>query len=163
MALGGESQMCCMEGQSFLCTKGNTCFLRLVYTESSLKSKQLRDSPGGPGVKDPPCNAGGMGSILDWGTKIPHAVEQLSSCVATRVWAPPLEGPCAAVKSPHGPKVVLWAAAKSWRSQIDKYNLFKQQTDNETLQITERETLEPKPPSKNGKQRQKEKPLLKKK
>ena len=32
--------------------------------------------PGGPAVKNPPCNAGNMGSIPGRGTKIPHAVEQ---------------------------------------------------------------------------------------
>ena len=29
-------------------------------------------------VKNPPANAGDVGSIPGWGTKIPHAVEQLS-------------------------------------------------------------------------------------
>ena len=42
----------------------------------SLKlSKQ--DFPGGPVVKNPPSNAGDVGSILGQGTKIPHALEQL--------------------------------------------------------------------------------------
>ena len=31
------------------------------------------DFPGGPVVKNPPCRAGGTGSIPAWGTKIPHA------------------------------------------------------------------------------------------
>ena len=33
------------------------------------------DLPGGPVVKNLPCNAGDEGSIPDWGTKIPHAEE----------------------------------------------------------------------------------------
>ena len=33
-----------------------------------------RDSPGGPVVKNPPSNAGDMGSIPGQGTEIPHAV-----------------------------------------------------------------------------------------
>ena len=37
-----------------------------------------RDFPGGPVVNNPPCNAQDVGSILGWGTKIPHATEQLS-------------------------------------------------------------------------------------
>ena len=37
-----------------------------------------RDSPGGPVVKNPPCNAGDMGSIAGWQPKIPYAVKQLS-------------------------------------------------------------------------------------
>ena len=36
--------------------------------------------PGGPVIKNLPCNAGDAGSIPGWGTKIPHAVEQLSMC-----------------------------------------------------------------------------------
>ena len=38
----------------------------------------FRDFPGGPVVKNPPCNAGNSGSIPVQGTQIPHAVEQLS-------------------------------------------------------------------------------------
>ena len=34
-------------------------------------------------VKNPPANAGDMGSIPGQGTKIPHAVEQLSLCATT--------------------------------------------------------------------------------
>ena len=40
--------------------------------------------PGGPVVENLPCNAVDMGSIPGWGTKIPHAMEQLSSCATTR-------------------------------------------------------------------------------
>ena len=35
-------------------------------------------------VKNLPCSAGDMGSIPDWWTKIPHAVEQLSLWATTR-------------------------------------------------------------------------------
>ena len=38
---------------------------------------QLRDFPGGPVVKNLPSNAGDVGSISCWGTKIPHATGQL--------------------------------------------------------------------------------------
>ena len=41
------------------------------------------DFPGGPVVKNPPSNAGDVGSIPGRGTKIPHAVGQLSSRAAT--------------------------------------------------------------------------------
>ena len=37
-----------------------------------------RDFPGGPAVKNPPSNEGGSGSIPGQGTKIPHAMGQLS-------------------------------------------------------------------------------------
>ena len=32
--------------------------------------------PGGPVVKNPPCNAEDMGLIPGWGTKIPHGMGQ---------------------------------------------------------------------------------------
>ena len=38
----------------------------------------MRDFPFGPVVKNPPSNAVDAGSIPGWGTKIPHAAEQLS-------------------------------------------------------------------------------------
>jgi len=49
-----------------------------------MDQKYLRDFPGGPLVKNPPCNARDTGSIPSWGTKIPHVVEKLSPCTATR-------------------------------------------------------------------------------
>ena len=42
-----------------------------------------RDFPGGPVVKNPPSNAGDTGSITGRGTKIPHAMGQLSSRAIT--------------------------------------------------------------------------------
>ena len=42
-----------------------------------------RDFPGGPVVKNLPYNAGDMGSIHSQGTKIPHAVGQLSPHATT--------------------------------------------------------------------------------
>ena len=48
------------------------------------KRNSKRDSPGGPVVKNPPCNAGDVGSILGQGTKNPHAAGQLSPCATTR-------------------------------------------------------------------------------
>ena len=42
---------------------------------NDLKKKlKLRDFLSGPGVKAQPSNAGGMGSIPVWGTKVPHAM-----------------------------------------------------------------------------------------
>ena len=43
------------------------------------KLNKTRDFPGGPVVKNLPSNAGDVGSIPGRGTKIPHAVGQLSS------------------------------------------------------------------------------------
>ena len=39
--------------------------------------------PGGPVVKNAPSDAGNMGSIPRQGTKIPHAMRQLSPCART--------------------------------------------------------------------------------
>ena len=50
--------------------------------ELEIKEK-IWDFPGGPVVKNPPSNAGDAGSIPGWGTKIPHAMEQLSLHAAT--------------------------------------------------------------------------------
>ena len=41
------------------------------------------DFPGGPLAKNPPFNAGDLGSIPGQGTKIPRAMGQLSLCAVT--------------------------------------------------------------------------------
>ena len=43
----------------------------------------MRDFPGGSEVKNPPSNAGDASSIPGQGTKIPHAMGQLSPRAAT--------------------------------------------------------------------------------
>ena len=48
------------------------------------KKEAYWDFPGGPVVKNPSCNAGDAGSIPGRGTKIPHAVGQLSLCASPR-------------------------------------------------------------------------------
>ena len=42
------------------------------------------DFPGGPEVKNLPCNAGDTGSIPGWETKVPYGAGQLCPCAATR-------------------------------------------------------------------------------
>ena len=42
-----------------------------------------KDVPGGPVVKDPPCNPGYAGSNPGQETKIPHDEGQTSPCTAT--------------------------------------------------------------------------------
>ena len=44
----------------------------------------MKDFPGGPVVKNLPCNAGDKGSIPGWGNKIPQAMEQLNPCATNR-------------------------------------------------------------------------------
>ena len=64
------------------------------------------DFPGGLVVKHPPSNAGDAGQIPGRGTKIPHAVGQLSPHAATtepsrfRARVPQLESPHAATTEP---------------------------------------------------------------
>ena len=72
----------------------------------------VADFPSGPVVKNPPCNAEEVGSIPAQGTKIPHAVEQLSQHTAISEAWHHLEGPCAS-ESPHGATKVLHAANKT--------------------------------------------------
>ena len=47
-------------------------------------------------VKNPPCNAGDVGSIPDQGTKIPHAVKQLSP--RATITEPRCLSPCATTR-----------------------------------------------------------------
>ena len=49
-----------------------------VLVSSFVKLPKSMDFLGGPVVKNLPCNVGDMGSNPGRGTKIPHAVEQLS-------------------------------------------------------------------------------------
>ena len=53
----------------------------------------LWDFPGGPVVKNSPLNARDAGSVPGWGTKTPHALEQLNPRATTRE-------SCATVKDP---------------------------------------------------------------
>ena len=61
--------------------------------EKNIKKRMYWDFPGGPVVRNPPCNAGDTGSIPGRGTKIPHAARQLSSRTSTR--EPTQSGACA--------------------------------------------------------------------
>ena len=47
------------------------------------KKKKRERENGGPKVKNPSCNVGDMSSVLGQGTKIPHAMEQLSPWAVT--------------------------------------------------------------------------------
>ena len=58
--------------------------------------KKHRDFPGGPVVKNLPCNGKDEGLIPGEGTKIPHAVEQLSPLATTKKFICPQLNPDAA-------------------------------------------------------------------
>ena len=49
-----------------------------AHTRITFKSPFSRDIPGGPVIKNLPCNAWDAGLIPGWGTKMPRAAEQLS-------------------------------------------------------------------------------------
>ena len=52
--------------------------LKNLQWEKKKKRTYSGDFPGGPVVKNPPFNAGNLGWIPGLGTKIPHALGQLS-------------------------------------------------------------------------------------
>ena len=58
--------------------------LRRTTEKNAIETDQSKDFPGGPVVKNPPSNAGDTGSIPGQGTKISHAMGQLSPCATTR-------------------------------------------------------------------------------
>ena len=53
-------------------------------TELEYNTKMAGDFPGGPVVKNPPCNAGDVGSIPVGGTEISRDAQQKSSHTTTR-------------------------------------------------------------------------------
>ena len=58
-----------------------------TQTKLSVKKPIWGDFPGGPVVKNLPCNAGDTGLISDWGTKIPHAMQPRNSiCWTIRIY-----------------------------------------------------------------------------
>ena len=61
----------------FLESKRSDC-CHVVPTEPLDSKDRQQDLPGGPVVKNPSCNLGNASLIPDQGTRIPHAVEQLS-------------------------------------------------------------------------------------
>ena len=57
------------------------CYLTPLNWQINFRPQESQawDFPGGPVIKNPPSNAGDMGSIPVWGTKIIHAVGQIST------------------------------------------------------------------------------------
>lgn len=73
-----------------------------------------RDSPGGPGAKNLPSNVGYVGLIPGWGTKLPRAEEQLSSCTQQQLSRQ------TTAREPAGRREDPLAAAKTRCSRIHK-------------------------------------------
>ena len=72
-----------------------------------------------PEVKNLSFNAGDMGLMPGWGTKIPHALGQLSLHAAT-TYLPQLESLFNTTKSPHDAMHILHALTNTQCSQISK-------------------------------------------
>ena len=86
--------------------------------------KNNRGFPGGPEVKNPPCNGGDPGSIPGLGAEIPHAGDQPSQCSTTTEPVSHNQSPRTAIKS-------LRATTKTQGSQINnKQILRKNKNDN---------------------------------
>ena len=76
-----------------------------------MKIEQAEGLPWGPVVKNLPCNEGDMVSTPGQGTKIPHAMEQLSPLATIHVLQR---------KIPHGVTKILYATIKTRHRQINK-------------------------------------------
>ena len=81
----------------------------------------MKDFPGGPVVKNPPCNAGDAGLIAGQRTKISHAEEQLRLHMATTDRMPyNLRVHESQQKILHDTSKLLWTATKTQGSQISE-------------------------------------------
>ena len=95
----------------------------VVRLQSHNKNHSMqRTPPGGPVLKNLPCNTGDTGLIPGLGTKIPHASRQQSPA-GWNFWAqaPQLESPCTKrVRVPQ--RKISHSTAKMQHSQINKIN-----------------------------------------
>ena len=66
-----------------------------------LINEKNRDVPGGPVVKNLPCNAEDTGLIPGWGAKILHAAEHQGPCITTTEPTPQAESPRATTTEAH--------------------------------------------------------------
>ena len=99
------------EGKLSLLPKKGGCPLHWEGLTGQLPSRTGTpgDSPGGPAVKNLPCNAGDVGLIPDRGTDSPRCgTTEPTCCRARRPWLE--RGLWAATET-------SWAAAKTWHSQ----------------------------------------------
>ena len=74
-----------------------------MSVENKLKKTNTLDFPGGPVMKNPPCNAGDMGSIPGEATKIPHAAEQLNLDLAMKYLVLLNKNPACLIQDPTQP------------------------------------------------------------
>ena len=79
------------------------------------------DFPGGPGLKNPPSNAGDTGLKPGWGPKISHASGELHP-VCCNISPCTLEPMLRKDRSPHAPKKSWYTEMKTQHSQNFKTN-----------------------------------------
>ena len=82
---------------------------------SSLQSEKNWDFPSGPWIKNLPSRAEDLGLILGWGTKIPHALEQISQCATPRAKPSQLNE-----EIPHAANETLQPKIKRWKTKDEK-------------------------------------------
>jgi len=85
LRLDAIAQLCFTESESTV-RLSNLCKdtqLLARLRKDFQKEKCLLEFPGGPVVKNPPCDAEASGLISAWGTRILHAAEQLRPCART--------------------------------------------------------------------------------
>ena len=78
-----------LQGRIFLLEPQDPTKQRGTHLEQRPKGVQkqtARTFPGGPMVRNLPCNAGDAGLTPGWGTKIPHGTEQQSLSATTKTW-----------------------------------------------------------------------------
>ena len=72
-----------VEEIKLLCSCLKSCPNGSIEGTIEPSKENIWDFPGGPVVKNPPSNSGDAGPVPGQGTKIPHAVGQLSPCTTT--------------------------------------------------------------------------------
>ena len=100
-------------------------FYSTVFLLSANKQVCLEDFPGGPVVKNLPCDAGRAGSIPGQKPEIAQVVEQLSPHAITTELecsgapGPSVDSPTAATKGPTRSTKITCAETQTQRSQIN--------------------------------------------
>ena len=83
--VGSSGSSCSQHSQCHIYLSHHSSISRSIFTWNSnlIRKRPSWRLHGGPVTKNPPSNSGGMGSIPGWGTKIPHAMGQLSPRTTT--------------------------------------------------------------------------------
>ena len=102
----------------------------LMETPAKRTVNNFRDFPGGPVVRNLPCNAGDAGSIPGRGTNTQHAAGQLSSHTTTTESTCPSQSLCAKAKDPTRRNKDLKQPDKYFLKRITNKGLIHKDKDN---------------------------------